>query len=148
MKLLLSTLIFFSLSWGGYQVGDRFDITHLYNQHDQNRSIEESSKVVVVFDKPQYYDTNKFLGTQPNFFKEHQIAYINDISAVPSSVLSLFIKPSMQKKPFDILLLRDLKQSKKLNYQDNKITLYTLKKGKIIKIEYIDSLKIKSHLAK
>jgi len=132
----------------GYKVGDSFTLTHLLNQHDQNISIKSASKVMVVFDKPQYYDTNQFLDKQPNFLQEHKIAYINDISGAPSSIFKLFIKPSMQKKPFDILLLRDIEQSKNLNYQDNKITIYTLKKHKIIKIEYIDSLKIKSHLAK
>jgi len=133
----------------GYKVGDRFDITHLHNQHDHNITIGNTiQKVMVVFDKPQYYDTNQFLNKKPNFLKQKRIAYINDISALPNSILKLFIKPSMQKKSFDILLLRDIEQSKKLNYQDNKITLYSLKKHKIIKIEYIDSLKIESYLSK
>lgn len=131
---------------GGYKVGDTFAITHLNNQHDQNITIgNNTQKVMVVFDKPQYYDTNQFLETKPNFLKERNIVYINDISGAPSSIFKLFIKPSMQKKPFDILLLRDIEHSKRLNYQDNKITLYSLKNRKIIKIEHIDSLKIKSY---
>lgn len=120
-------------------MGEPFALTHLANQHDKNISITNATKIVVVFDKPSYYDMNQFLNKKPNFLQKHKIAYINDISAVPSTILTLFIKPSMQKQPFDILLLRDLKQSKKLNYQDDKITIYTLHNDKIQKIEYIDS---------
>jgi len=149
IKFWLSFIASISFLMAGYKVGDRFDITHLHNQHDHNITIGNTiQKVMVVFDKPQYYDTNQFLNKKPNFLKQKRIAYINDISALPNSILKLFIKPSMQKKSFDILLLRDIEQSKKLNYQDNKITLYSLKKHKIIKIEYIDSLKIESYLSK
>lgn len=124
---------------GEYSIGEMFAIGHLANQHDQNISLQEASKVIVVFDKPQYYDTNAFIEAHPKLFVKHRIAYINDISALPSTILKLFVKPSMKKKPFDILLLQDLKASQKLNYQEDKITLYTLKKRKIINIEYLDT---------
>ncbi|MBN2825451.1 MAG: hypothetical protein JXQ76_09015 [Campylobacterales bacterium] len=145
MKFWFSLFLSLTLSWAGYKVGDRLEIKTLNNQLDKPISLANAKKIIVAFDKASYYDVDKFLQTQPNFLKTHNIAFINDISAVPSTILSLFIKPAMKKKPYDILLLRDLQASKKLDFQEGKITLYTLKNGKITQIEYIDSLKIGSY---
>jgi len=147
MKFWLSLLLTLTLAWAEYKVGDRFEITTLNNQFDQPIPLAKAQKILVAFDKASYYDLDQFLASKPNFLKAHNIAFINDLSAAPSTILKLFIKPSMKKKPYDILLLRDIEASKKLDFQDGKITIYSLKKGKIAKIEYIDSTKIGSYLS-
>lgn len=145
-KFWLSLFLTFTFAWAEYKVGERLDITTLNNQFDQNISIIKAKKVIVAFDKASYYDIDQFLATKPNFLKANSIAFINDLSAAPSSILKLFIKPSMKKKSYDILLLRDMEASKKLDFKEGKLTIYSLKNGKISKIEFIDSLKIGSYL--
>ncbi len=143
MKTLwLSLFLALTFAWGGYGVGQTFDIATLSDQNNQKVSLAKAKKIIVAFDKASYYDVDQFLATKPNFLQTHTIAFINDISAVPSAILKLFIQPAMKKKSYPILLLRDIEASQKLDYQEGKITIYWLKRGKVVKIEYIDSQKI------
>ncbi|KIM11719.1 MAG: hypothetical protein KU38_05980 [Sulfurovum sp. FS08-3] len=143
MKTLWLSL-FWTLTfvWGGYSVGQTFDIATLSDQNNQKVSLAKAQKIMVAFDKASYYDIDQFLATKPNFLQTHNIAFINDISAVPSTILKLFIQPAMKKKSYPILLLRDIEASKKLNFTEGKITIYWLNKGKISKIDTIDSTQI------
>ncbi|KIM05631.1 MAG: hypothetical protein KU28_09885 [Sulfurovum sp. PC08-66] len=143
MKTLwLSLLLTLTFAWGGYSVGQTFDIATLSDQNNQKVSLAKAQKIMVAFDKASYYDMDQFLATKPNFLQTHTIAFINDISAVPSAIVKLFIQPAMKKKSYPILLLKDSEASKKLDYREGKITIYSLKRGKVVKIEYIDSQKI------
>jgi hypothetical protein len=145
MKFWLSVLFSLNILCAGYNVGDRFTVTELSDQYDQKVSIVNAKKVMVAFDKASYYDIDQFLASKPNFLNTNSIAFINDVSAVPSTILNLFIKPSLQKRKYTILLLRDLEVSKGLDFSQGKITIYTLKKQKITKIEQVDSRVIGSY---
>ena len=147
-KYLYSLLFIPLLLIGVFKEGDMFLPNRFINQFDKNITITtEYKKVIVVFDKAGYYDVNKFIATkEKDYLHKNHIAYINDISQMPKSILDYFVKPRMRQKNYSILLLKDMNTSKKLNYQDEKITIYTLVNGKIDQINCISSKYLEPHL--
>lgn len=140
MRSLLILLFFPLLLVGAFKEGDIFFPVIFTDQFDQNVSILTKDQVViVVFDKAGYYDVNAFVKSKrEGYLRKMKIRYLNDISAMPENILKFFVKPNMQKKPFSILLVKDEKFSQKLNYRDGKITVYHLKEGKIVKIDFVE----------
>jgi hypothetical protein len=143
--LLLSPLLLF----GVFKEGDYFAPNRFMDQFDKNVTIsKEYKQVIVVFNKAGYYDVNKFLATKSkNFLQKNHIAYLNDISQMPKSILNYFVKPRMRQKSYTILLLKDTNLSKRLNYQDEKITIYTLNHQLIHKIDCINSDELEKYLS-
>ncbi len=146
LTLLLGSLLIAS----GFSPGERFTPTTLSDQFDRNQTITPDTRlIIVVFDKAGYYDVTELIRSKgTDYLQRNSIAFINDISQMPSSILEYFVKPAMQEKPYPILLLKNEKDSLGLNYSDDMITIYTLKKGKINKIEYADKDTLAKYLPK
>lgn|GEM_PF-1024403 len=143
---LLSTMLF----GAEFKRGDIFSPMQLSDQYEHNITMRlERAIVIVAFDRAEYYDINAFLKTkEAEYLKKRDIYYLNDISMMPESIWNYFVKPQMQTKSFSILLIRDQNISLKLNYQENKITLYRISSGKISQIEFVDSKEIEKYLPK
>jgi len=148
-KLSLLLLVWGGVLFGmGHTIGEPFTPTTLADQHDRTQTLTPSTHIIIVaFDKAGYYDVTELFKTKgANYLSQNGIVFLNDISQIPSSILGYFVKPNMQKKPFPILLVTKEDDSKKLNYKEGMITLYTLKRGEIEKIEYANQETLKKML--
>ncbi len=103
------------------------------DQFDQQKKLTKEDKaLIIVFDKASYYDVLDFLDTKPkDYLSRHHICFINDISGMPSSIYTLFVRPRMQKIPYPLMLVKDKVLSKTLPYKDDKITYYDLNSTKV-----------------
>ena len=126
---------------GAFKEGDLFVPTIFADQFDRNVSLTPSDRyLIIVFDKAGYYDVNVFVKKQKEgYLKKNRVKYINDISAMPQSILELFVKPRMQKLPYPVLLVKDENISRMLNYRDGKISIYRLQEGRIVDIDFVES---------
>lgn len=137
-KILLLT-IFAILSFAnGLEVNQNIGSFSLPNQFDEKQTINSSIQTILVsFEKDTSKDVNDFLASKDkNFLKEHNAAFIADISGMPSIITKLFALPKMKKYNHKILLIYD-EDDNKFSSQEGKITLYKLDNGVIKSISYI-----------
>ena len=71
------------------------------------------------------------------FLSDRGIAYINDISAMPSFAASLFALPKMRRRPYDILLDRNTEATARFPDKAGSATLIFLKELVVRNVEYV-----------
>ena len=137
-KILLSSLLLSSLLLADFKVGDKLPNITLEDQFEKKFTVEPTdTTIVMAFEKDVSITIADYLKTQPSsFLTQHHSKYISDISTMPSMITSMFALPKMRKYPFSVLLIND-DFGKQFNRLDGKITVLTLKKGKIKSIEFI-----------
>jgi len=140
MKIILPVLLFISSLFAELHTGMAFPNLHLVDQFGKVQHIQTKGnvKVILSFDKPSSLAVNTFLQRQKKDFLTHNhINYISNISQVPSFIRDWVALPKMKNLPFEILLIYDEHISKKLNYEEGKVTVFTLKNNIITTINFI-----------
>jgi len=136
--LLLISLLLTTSLLADFKVGDKLPPITLLDQFDKEFSVESKDKLLIMaFEKDISVVVNEYLKTKPGtYLSSHHAKYISDISSMPSLITSMFALPKMKKYPFSVMLIND-DFGKQFNTQEGKITVYTLKKNKIVEIRYI-----------
>ena len=110
----------------------------LEDQHGQEHQLD-SSITLILFTRNRAgaaVMTASMEGRDGEFLSERGIAYINDISAMPSFAASLFALPKMRRRPYDILLDKNAEATARFPDKPGLATLISLRELKVRNIEY------------
>jgi hypothetical protein len=146
-KLLWISLLFCSVAFANFQVGDKLPSITLKDQFGKTMKIDANDKMLLLtFEKEVAIKTADLLKTKPKgYLKAQHIKYISDISKMPSFITSMFALPKMKKYPFSVMLIEnDLGSS--FAKKEEKITVYILEKQKIASIQFVTPKQLASML--
>ena len=84
--------------------------------------------------------TAAFAGQTAATLQGRGIAYVADISGMPSLVASMFALPKMRKQPYPVLLGRKAADTAALPREGNRVTVIGLQNGSVVSIVHVDTL--------
>ena len=119
-------------------VGKTFENITLKDQFDKAVSLNnKTKKVIFVFKKASGHTARGFFDSKPDdYLLNKSVAFIADISGMPSIIASMFAIPDFKKHKYPVMLIRDEKISAK--YRSDKyadyIAIISLNNFKITKI--------------
>lgn len=139
--LTLTISLFASLS-----PGQPFPATMLEDQFEKNYSVTAEDRIVMIsFERSVSSAANDFLSQQPKgFLADHHAKYITDISAMPAIISTLFALPKMCDYPYPVMLNDDEAFKKRFEKKEEKLTVYRLKDGKIVSVDFIDANRLET----
>lgn len=137
---LVSALIFSVNALAAPKVGERFPELTLEDQHGKAQSIDDSTKLVIMaFEMEASEPLGEFLLEQKaDFLSEHKTRYVADISGMPSLISKFFAIPKMQDYNYTLMLNREDDFAEQYQKQEGKLSVYTLNKGVIESIDFVD----------
>jgi hypothetical protein len=146
-KLLWISLLFSSVVFASFKVGDRLPNIVLQDQFGKTMKVDADDKLLLLtFEKEVAIKTADLLKTKPKGYMEtHHIKYISDISKMPSFITSMFALPKMKKYPFSVMLIENDLGSD-FAKKEGKVTVYKLKKQKITSIQFVEPKRLASML--
>ncbi len=111
----------------------------LEDQHGQEHELGSSiSLILFTRNRAGAAVMTEFMeGRDGEFLSDRGIAYINDISAMPSFAASLFALPKMRRRPYDILLDRNTEATARFPDKAGSATLIFLKELVVRNVEYV-----------
>lgn len=126
-------------------VGNKFQNITLKDQFDKPVSLsDKTKKVIFVFKKASGHTARALLDSKPDdYLLNKDVAFIADISGMPSIIASMFAIPDFQKHKYPVMLIRDEKISQKYRsdkYEDY-IAIISLDNFKITKITLVSKEK-------
>ena len=90
------------------------------------------------FEKEVSSEIKEFLERkEKNFLEENNASFIFDISKLPSLMVSMFALPKMQTFPFEIALIYDEEEAKKLNWSEGKLTVVALNDNNVTSVKFV-----------
>ena len=124
-------------------VGKIFQNITLKNQFDKPVSLNnKTKKVIFVFKKASGHTARNFIDSKADdYLLNKNIAFIADISGMPSIIASMFAIPDFKKHKYSVMLIRDEKLSAKYRsdkYEDY-IAVISLKNFKITDIKLVST---------
>ena len=122
------------------EVGDRLEAFSLEDQHGEEHRLGPDIRVILYSRdrKGGSVMSDAMEGRDGAFLTARGIAYVNDISAMPSLVTRLFAVPAMRRRPYPILLDREGDLTARFPDRSDSATLILLNDSTLISIEYID----------
>ena len=119
-------------------VGKKLQNITLNDQFDKPVSLtSKTTKIVFVFKKASGHTARGLLDSKPDdYLLNKHVAFIADISGMPSIIASMFAIPDFQKHKYPVMLIKDEDAAKKYKnekYEDY-ITIVSLNNFKIIGI--------------
>jgi hypothetical protein len=125
-------------------IGDTLPDITLKDQFGNTHTIDKNiSKIIITFDKKSSLLANKFISMKKessHYLSEHNMAFVANISKMPSLITKLFAMPKMKKYEHTILLINDDENDMFLSERKH-ISIYELKDGKVKDIKYIRGIK-------
>jgi len=124
-------------------VGKTFQNITLKDQFDKPVTLnDKTTKVIFVFKKASGHTARALLDSKPDdYLLNKNVAFIADISGMPSIIASMFAIPDFQKHKYPVMLIRDEKISEKYRsdkYEDY-IAIISLNNFKITKITLVST---------
>jgi len=119
----------------GFALEDQFGKKHVL--------LKETQKIIFAFSKESGHKCNDFFAKKDkNFLSSREAVFVADISAAPSVVQMLFIKPGLRDFKHTVLVLEDEKLAKryKTEQMQSKIVVAELKDLTISKVFYFDTI--------
>jgi len=146
-KILWISLLFGSVVFAGFKVGDKLPDITLQDQFGETMKVAVNDRLLILsFEKEVAIKTANLLKTKSKgYLQVHHIKYISDISKMPSFITSMFALPKMKKYPFPVMLIEN-DSGKSFAKKEGKVTLYRLKKLKITDIQFVDPTALDSVL--
>ncbi len=138
MKTLFLLLLPLLLLAQMLQVGDTVKEVSLKSQHDKEYILKKDGMWIICWDKVQTSIANEYFKA---FHMPTDVNLIVDLSQAPEGILNLFILPRMRNYEHPILLSYDEAYNLTLPYQENHLTLLSIKESKLLKIEFIEDEK-------
>jgi hypothetical protein len=116
------------------QIGDTIIPVTLKSQHDKEYSLVKDGMWIITWDKETTAIANEYFENAP---LAENVNLLVDVSQIPSGILNLFVLPRMKKYRHPILLSYDEAYNVTLPYQEENLTLLSVKNGILTKIEYV-----------
>ena len=144
MKHLIIAVFLTSLAWAKpLDINDSLPIITLNDQFGNSHTIDKNvSKIIISFDKKSSVLANKFISLKKDsahYLSENNMAFIANISAMPSLITKLFAMPKMKKYKHTILLIDDDKNDMFLTKKRH-ISIYHIENAKVKNITYVKDL--------
>lgn len=124
-------------------IGKKLKNITLNDQFDKPVSLtDKTKKVVFVFKKASGHTARGLLDSKPDdYLLNKDVAFIADISGMPSIIASMFAIPDFQKHKYPVMLIKDEDVAKKFKnekYEDY-ITIVDLNNFKITGITLVST---------
>ena len=140
MRTILFLLLTITTLFGEVKVGESFPTLTLVDQYDQNISVDNSTKTLLLsFQKGVSSGIQTFLKSkEENFLEKNNALYIADISGMPSFLVGLFALPKMKKFNFKVALIYEDNVADPIPREEDKVTVIKLNNQKILSIEFVE----------
>lgn len=142
MKITVLFLLFCGVLFADVlKVKDTFPYDSFSDQFEKQLAITPQTKEIIIsFSKKNGKVVKAFLQTHKGYLEKNQAVYLADVSSVPSLIMSLFMKPALQKNNFSVGLIEDEKIVEILPEVEGKTTVIRLEKMHIKSINFVDGL--------
>lgn len=120
----------------------------LQDQFEKPYSITGKEVIIYSADKDSGKFAHSAVDSYPSeVLEEKKIAYISDMSGVPSLVYSFFMEDKFKEYDYKLGIIWEEKDAEKLSSKDGHATVYKLDDKKIVEIKYFkDEASLKSYL--
>ena len=147
MKLILLTLLSFSLLFAKVNSGDTLPALALVDQFDNKVVVAEDSTLIISFQKSVSSKIQAYLDAKPkDFLAQNRLLYISDMSAAPKFMIKLFGIPKMKKFAYKVALIYDDKVAGMIQREEDKVTIITLRHHKIVKMQFVSPKDLFKHI--
>ncbi|MCD6432530.1 MAG: hypothetical protein J7L21_00670 [Sulfurimonas sp.] len=119
------------------KIGDSVTPVVIKSQHDKAYRLTENGIWIVSKEKSTTKIANEYF---KNSYIPKNINLIMDTTQVPFGLFDFFVLPSLQNYKHPILLSFDEEYNDALPYKENHLAILHIKKGKLIKITYLQNL--------
>ena len=124
-------------------VGKKIQNVTINDQFDKPISLtSKTKKIIFVFKKASGHIVRNFLDSKPDdYLVNKNVAFIADISGMPSIITSMFAIPDLQKHKYPVMLIKDEDAAKKYKnekYEDY-ITIVSLNNFRITSITLVST---------
>lgn len=139
IKLFFASLFLtLSLFADALSSGELFPLDiKLQDQFEKPYSLKGKEIIVFSGDKDSGKFAHNVIDAYPSeTLEEKKIAYISDMSSVPSLIYSFFMEGKFQEYDYKLGLIWEEDDAAKLSKKDDQATVYILKNGKIEDIRY------------
>jgi len=137
-KFLFTIFLGLSAFANSLTVGNELPVLTVKDQFEKQFTIDSNIKTIIFSATKDESETiRNFLATKDkDFLNTNNIAYVADITGMPSLITKFFAMPKMKKYDFSILLI-DEDNKALFPVEQDKITIITLDNSKITDIKYI-----------
>uniref|UniRef100_UPI0040477610 hypothetical protein n=1 Tax=Aliarcobacter sp. TaxID=2321116 RepID=UPI0040477610 len=137
-KFLFTIFLGLSAFANSLTVGNELPVLTVKDQFEKQFTIDSNIKTIIFSATKDESETiRNFLATKDkDFLNTNNIAYVADITGMPSLITKFFAMPKMKKYDFSILLI-DEDNKALFPVEQDKITIMTLENSKITDIKYI-----------
>jgi len=149
MKKIIALIALAAALLAGVPVGQPFPATTLEDPFGASHTVNTADGMILIsFERAVSEEVNAFLKAQPKgFLRAHNATYIADISAMPKIISKLFALPKMRDYNYTLLLNYDEAFKKRLDRKEGKLTLYRLKDGNVVALEFIGADRLAEQFA-
>lgn len=141
-KLILTAFLAVGLFANTLTTGNEVPTLKIKDQFEQEHVLDANTKTIIFSaTKDEASTIRDFINEKgkAEFLTSNNIAYIADITGMPSLVTKFFAMPKMKKYEFPILLIDE--QNKDLfPIQEDKISIISLENGKVSDIKYVKTI--------
>jgi hypothetical protein len=137
-KILFTIFLGLSAFANALTVGSELPVLTVKDQFEKENTIDSKIKTVIFSATKEESNTIKeFLASKDkNYLTNNNIAYVADITGMPSLISKWIAIPKMKNYNFSILLIDEDNKSL-FPVEQDKITIMTLENSKITDIKYI-----------
>lgn len=123
-------------------VGDRLPALKLEDQFGETHAIGEQTRLLLfTADKAAGDMVNETFGPEEGGdLTRDDVAYIADISGMPSLISKLFALPKLRDFPYTVLVVREAETVAFLPRREDAVTVMHLEEGTVRSIGYADSV--------
>lgn len=121
------------------RIGNQMKPFSLEDQHGKEHPMDSSIRLILFArNRAGAGVMTAFMeGRDGEFLTRRGIAYVNDISAMPSFAATLFALPKMRRRPYPILLDRDAEITARFPDKPGFATLIHLRELRVRNIEFL-----------
>jgi len=138
-KLILTATLAVGLFANSLTTGSELPTLKIKDQFEKEHTVDANTKTILFSaTKDESAIIRDFVNEKgkEEFLKSNNIAYIADITGMPSLITKWFAMPKMKKYEFPILLIDEANKDK-FPVKEDMISVISLEDGKVTEIKYV-----------
>ena len=138
-KLILTAFLAIAAMASSLTQGSDIPTLTIKDQFEKNHLVDANVKTILFSaTKEESATIRDFIDSKgkEGFLTSNNIAYIADITGMPSLITKFFALPKMKKYEFPILLIDEANKTL-FPVQEDKISIITVENGKVSDIKYV-----------
>ena len=141
MKLYFLFYLLFSLSLFSkpFEVGSEWNLLEFTDHNDKKVDVtQETNSIFFVSDMDASKIVHEVLQVETEeSLQKKKLLFISDIHRMPSLITRFIALPKMRRYSYPMALVREKDVSNDIPREKGKVSVFTLQKWKIIKIDYV-----------